>query len=371
MSARYTYLATDLLSGRVLGELPLHGVSFDRQLNKASNWQGSGNLDNDMLSNDDMLAATAPGRTSVYVYREDQIVWGGIIWSRTYQSQAKSLQMTAQSFESYAYKRIYRPSTTIKYEKAQCWLINELWRSLQSDQLHSDIGVRILDPESLPSNDVVRQLTVNPWDMKSYGEIIDDPLMNFQDSAEWTIECFEEQGVPQKQLLLGYPRLGIPVEFTPIVIDYPGNILNYYWSESASQSANAVWATGDGDQAALTTGYANNQASLDVGYPLLEAHESHQGVTKQDTIDDHAKKDLVDAAVPRLSKTIQIKADEQPEFGTYPIGSDAKMQILDTRFPDGFEGTVRVLGWSVTPSSSEAVEEISLIIEGSDDVAVG
>lgn len=367
MAAVYSYLTTDLLTGIVLDVVPLHGVSFDRQLNKASNWQGSANLDNGLLDNDRLIAATTPAKTAVYVYRNDQIVWGGIIWARTYQSQSKSLQMTAQSFESYAYKRIYRPTATIKYNEAQCSILNKLWISLQSDQLYSGIGVRTVDSDFLPSGDVVRQLTVNPWDMKSYGEIIDDPLMNFDDSAEWTIECFEEQGVPTKQLLLGYPRLGSPVENTQLVVAYPGNILNYYWVESASKSGNAVWATGDGDQSALTTGYKNNQDSFNAGYPLLEVHENHPGVTKQTTIDDHAAKDLADLPVPMISKTIQIKADEQPEFGTYNLGDDAKFEVADTRFPEGLQTTVRVIGWSVTPSSSEAVEEVSLIIEGSDD----
>lgn len=364
MAALYSYLAADLLTGRILGELPLHGVSFDRQINKPGNWQGSGNLDNPRIDNDDFLEATQPGRTAVYVYRNDQIVWGGIIWSRTYQSQAKSLQMTAQTFESYAYKRYYVPSKVKKYDEAQCSIIQKLWVSLQTDQPSSDIGVR--DASSLPVVDVQRELTVNPWDMKTYGEIIDDPLMNFDDSAEYTIECFEEQGVPAKQLFIAYPRLGNPVDYSNLVLAYPGNILNYYWSESASKSGNAAWSTGDGDEGDQTTGYASDPNSFLAGYPLLEVHESHPGVTKQSTIDDHAGKDLAEAVLPKISKTIQVKADEPPTFGTYNIGDDAKLEVIDTRFPNELVTTVRVIGWDVTPSSSEAVEEISVILEGED-----
>lgn len=367
MAAIYTYVVTDLLSGSVYGELPLHGVTFDRQINKPGNWQGSANLDNPLIDNGDLLSWTLPGRTSVYVYRNNQIVWGGIIWSRTYQSQAKSLQLTAQSFESYLYKRIYRPPSVVKYNEAQCSILNKLVDSAQRDQLYSAIGIQL--DLTLPTVDVVRELTVNPWDMKSYGEIIDDPLMNFDDSPEYTIECFEEAGIPRKRLLVDYPRLGRAGTLSPLVIDYPGNILNYYWSESASQSANAVWATGDGDEGAQVTGYANNQVYFDAGYALLERHETHSGVTVQATINNHAQSDLQKFVLPRISKTIQIKADEQPEFGTYLLGDDASLQILDTRFPDpGLEATVRVVGWNVTPSSSEAVEEIALILEGDDDI---
>lgn len=362
MTASYTYLAADLLTNKVLGELPVRSVTFDRQINSVGNWQGSTNMDNPLMDNEDLLACTEPARTALYVYRENQIVWGGIIWSRTYQSQSKSLQITAQTFESYAFKRIYRPPSTVKYNEAQCSIINKLWISLQFDQLYSNIGV--LEASSLPANDVTRELTVNPWTMRTYGQLIDDPLLRYPDAAEWTIECYEEHGQPLKRLVVGYPRLGADVSVTNLVIDYPGNILNYFWSESGSKAANAVWATGDGEEGDLTTGFANNPTSFVSGYPLLEIHETHDGVTNQATIDAHAQKDLADSPVPVIGKTIQIKADEQPEFGSYPIGSDAKFQVIDTRFPDDIETVVRVIGWNVTPSRSDAVEEVSLIIEG-------
>lgn len=369
MAAQYTYLAADLITNSIIGEVPLHGVTFDRQLSKVGNWQGSTNLDNDLMDNDTLLAATEPGRTAMYVYRGDQIVWGGIIWSRTYQSQAKSLQMTAQTFESYAYKRIYRPSSPFLYFQEQCGIIKHLWNVLQTAEDSCHIGVQLPDDAHLPSPDIVRKLTVNPWDFKSFGEIIDDPLMNFDDSADYTIECYEDYGEPLKLLSLGYPRLGAYIDYTGLVLDYPGNILNYYWSESASDSGNRAWATGDGDEGAVKVGVATNQASMDSGNPLMEIHEQHAGVTVQATIDKHAVSDLAASPLPKIGKTLQIKADEQPEFGTYNIGDDAKLMIMDTRFPDpGIETTVRVIGWSVVPSSSENTEEVTLILAGEESV---
>jgi hypothetical protein len=368
MAAQYTYLAADLLTNTIIGEAPLHGVTFDRQLSKVGNWQGSANLDNDLMDNDTLLAATEPGRTAMYVYRGDQIVWGGIIWSRTYQSQAKSLQMTGQTFESYAYKRIHRLSSVVNYNQTQCSIIRALWGILQFQYASCDIGVNLPEEEDLPSPDIVRQPSLKPWDFKSYGEIIDD-LMNFDDSADYTIECYEENGVPLKMLSLGYPRLGAYVDYTGLVLDYPGNILNYYWSESATDSGNQAWATGDGDEGAVKVGLATNQTSMDSGYPLMEIHTQHPGVTVQATINKHAVSDLAASPLPKIGKTIQIKADEQPEFGTYNIGDDAKLMIMDTRFPDpGVEAVVRAIGWSVVPSSSENTEEVTLVLAGEETV---
>jgi hypothetical protein len=359
--AVYTYLACDLLTNQVLDELPLHGVTFDRLINKAGNFGGSTNLDNERLSNDAVKAATVPGRTALYIYRDDQIIWGGIIWTRVYQSQAKSLQLTAQSFESYAYARVYKLSTAkLTYNDRQTVIIRSLWERMQSFD-NSNIGVLIPDVATLPANDVVRQLTVNPWDFKKYGEYIDDPLMNFWNSAEWTIECFEEAGTPTKRLILGYPQLGISMPYSEMVLQYPGNILNYYWTENAANSVNRAWATGDGDGADIKFAFAE-KANFS-GYPLLEDVYNHQGVTVQATIDNHAIKDLNANTLPRIGKTIQLKADEAPTIFSNSIGDEARLYI-DDPWHGVLDTTVRVVGWNVTPSSSDSVEEVTVVLEG-------
>jgi hypothetical protein len=62
--------------------------------------------------------------------------------------------------------------------------------------------------------------------------------------------------------------------------------------------------------------------------------------------------------------TLQLIATDEPVFGSYSLGDDARVTIEDPRNPDGVEFTTRVVGWSVTPSSSESIEEVSLVLEG-------
>ena len=38
-----------------------------------------------------------------------------------------------------------------------------------------------------------------------------------------------------------------------------------------------------------------------------------------------------------------------PEFGTYSIGDDARIMILDNRFPSGLDEIYRIVGVSVQP----------------------
>jgi len=367
MAATYTYLAVDLRTNVILNELPLHGVTFDRQVNKAGNFGGSSNLDNDRLSNDDLLTATEPGRTGMYIYRDDKIVWGGILWSRTYQSQSKSVELSGQTWESYAYRRIYR-GAQVTLNQPQCNIIQTLWTDLQWADPRGNINV--LGASSFPTSDIVRSIQYNPYDFKSYGTSIDDICDNFDDSPEFTIDSFEDgAGNLVKQLVFGYPRIGNIVDLTNLIIDYPGNILNYYYTENASSGNNRFWATGDGDESSVIYGVAEDTDNINSGWPILEGTASHSGVTVQATIDSHAQADLASSPMPVITHSFELKADVEPIFGTYALGDDAKVQIQDARFPNGLDTSVRVVGWSVTPPESDNTESVSLTLQ--EDVNTG
>lgn len=364
--AVYSYLFTDLKSGTILGDMPLHGVTFSRQMNKPGNFNGSCNLDNAWTENEDVKQYTTPGKTALYIYRDDQIVWGGIIWSRTYQAQAKSIQISAQTFESYAYRRIFSPSGVNYITMDQCVMVDYLWSGMQAI-VNGSINV-LGHIGAFPSGDIERERTVNPWDMNTYGEIIDG-ITNLEDGCDYTIDYFEENGRPLKRVMVGYPQLGNPIEISGMILDYPGCISNYYRTENSTESVNHTWATGDGEGYGLTTGSAYDADGL-LSYPLLEGVNSYQGVTDQDTIDAHAASDLAAKPVGKQRFGLNLIGTEEPIFGSYGLGDDARVMIEDTWFSTGTEFPVRVVGWNVTPSSSDSVEEVTIVLEGGDTGAV-
>lgn len=104
-AVKYKYIVTDLLTDTILAELPLEGVSFTRALKDAGAF--SGNIPvvaaNDYL---DVYETTMPGRTSLYVLRDDVCVWGGIIWSRNYNIKERTLSLNGNEFTSYLHKRV-------------------------------------------------------------------------------------------------------------------------------------------------------------------------------------------------------------------------------------------------------------------------
>jgi hypothetical protein len=102
--AEYRYFVADLLSNAIIAELPFQGVSYERAIKSAGSFSGSIPVI-DKTSALSLYENTLPGRTALYVVRNDECVWGGIIWSRSYSSQNRELSISGSEFTSYFYHR--------------------------------------------------------------------------------------------------------------------------------------------------------------------------------------------------------------------------------------------------------------------------
>ena len=114
---KYRYLIARVSDGAFVMEVPFSGVSWERKINAAGSFSGSiaipGNsaLDGPRLSSSedhfDLYNSTLPGKNAIYIMRNDQIVWGGIIWARDYDIRTKVINVTAAEFVSYLYHRVF------------------------------------------------------------------------------------------------------------------------------------------------------------------------------------------------------------------------------------------------------------------------
>src|SRR3954463_15169497 len=104
---RVSYVFGDVLTGAVIQEIDCQGVSMSRGFGQGE-LRASFQLDQSGKDNRDLLAATQEGRCFVIAERNDQPIWGGIVWSRTYQSQAKIFELYCRAFEHYPEYRFVR-----------------------------------------------------------------------------------------------------------------------------------------------------------------------------------------------------------------------------------------------------------------------
>lgn len=100
----YHYYVADLLTNEVIAEIPFKSVSYQRSIKGAGSFEGT----IDVVPQTDHLRLyenTLPGRTALYVMRDGVCVWGGIIWTRSYDIVSKTLQVSGNEFTSYFYHR--------------------------------------------------------------------------------------------------------------------------------------------------------------------------------------------------------------------------------------------------------------------------
>ena len=103
-SIEYRFFLTDLLSNEIISEVPFKNVQYGRQLRVAGSFSGSIPFI-ETTKGLNLYEATMPGRTGLYVMRKGICVWGGIVWSRSYNVNDKELQISGSEFISYFYHR--------------------------------------------------------------------------------------------------------------------------------------------------------------------------------------------------------------------------------------------------------------------------
>ncbi len=349
MTVQYTYLTTNVRTGQVLGELPANGVALDRSLNAAGNMSAGVRLDDKRLDNNEMLVRTTPGSTAFWAYRENTIVWGGIILSREYQSAQKTISLTGQTFEFYPSRRypysILGQYLAIAANLGQCYMIAYLWQQLQS-LAGGDIGV--LWPTTIPNPDTSIGLLIQGYDLsKSYGDLIKS-VTDIDGGPDWYVGYAEDgNGLPLKQLVVGAP-IGNPLG--DLIVDYPGSVADYAYTENISAGANQWYAVGTSDNTSQIVGIATDSNSLASDVPLYESVNNYSNISDQTTINNLASADLSSLPTPLVTHVVNLVAENNfPQFGSYGLGDYMQVNVIDPRFPVGNTFNVRPVGWTIHP----------------------
>jgi len=174
----YRYFLTDLLSNEVISEVPFKGVSFERANRRAGSFSGTIPFI-EATRGLNLYEATMPGRTGLYVMRNQVCVWGGIIWSRSYDVNGQELQVDGGEFMSYFYHR-------------------NIWQTIQYGSNFIGVstynvsnGIATIEtefPHGFLANDVVRVTFTNP--------LVDGThtIRSIESATEFTFETTNANG---------------------------------------------------------------------------------------------------------------------------------------------------------------------------------
>ena len=349
----YRYYTKDLVTGSYIGDVEMFGVWVTRYLNQAGQFNGSYRLGKTAIEDSIALSSTLPGRTALYVDRDGVTIWGGILWSRSYESQAMTMQCYAQTFESYFDHMVFFVNHFIQQGVNQETIFANMVSQLQS-QPDANIGLVM---GSLPTTNIPRTVLIPNYEYRFATEVIQQ-LIGVQLGMELTID-------PDKTVRLGYPTLGNASATT--TYDYPGQIKDYWLPESGAAGAVKFAALGAGSGNQVIRAQTIRQDLLDAGYPGWWQVNSYSDIGDVSIVRD---KNLADAqmfGIPYKTPTFELKADEGVGFTSWNnLGDAFKVHIEDVRFPNGQDVVTRLMGWELTPASSESLEIVKFAIDGSD-----
>jgi|SRR5688572_4638049 len=359
MPSAVRYVFVDALSGTILEEIPLQSVRFTQTLN-GGEFNGTFGLDLTGYDNDQLVSATIPGRTFLVVETDSIVLWGGLIWSRTYQSQAKSVQLYAKTLDQYPTKRkVDFDRDFIDTDPRN--IMRQLYTDMQADPYSIVVDI----PPAFTTASVI-DFSVAVPEMKTYRTAIDQ-VATALNGFEWTINWTRIGNNYTKTLKIGKPLGQLPGDTNP-VFEYPGNILNYWKNDTIGQGGTNIFGIGAGEGENMNIVEVVHSDLLAGGFPRLDATVSFKDIEDDATLEELTQTQAGISKVPQPVYNVQMKADREPAFGDYALGDYCKLVIKDPMHPSpGTTYTTRILGWDYTPAQAEAVAEVQLIFQGDED----
>lgn len=353
----FTYLLADLASDRTLEELPLECSAFTSKLKGAGDLRATLDLAVEGVEHLNLPSLLAFGQRSLYVLRDGEVVWGGILWRGSRRAGVREVELHAMEFESYWDRRLflgdYRPVQVDQLTIARALVA-------QSAPLHFAVSGAL--------SGVLRDGDYRVRDLPVIGKVLAD-LASSEGGFDYTVSTTADAGGERTRLLrFGYPRLGRPASVNGLVFE--GAVLGWGddWDAfgSVTEQHEHGGRVGEGDGAAPLWAVASDTEGLARGLPLLQdVNSDHSTVLTQSTLDSYARADLAAAPVPVTTHTVTVAADgcggddevpSDPVLGSYEVGDEALFEITDdwhTAQPDGSPGlsvVQRILEITVHPA---------------------
>jgi hypothetical protein len=371
MATQYRYLFADLITNDILAELPLTNVSFTQTLNTPGSFSGT------ILGSDinetgyDIAGSTIPARTAIYVDRDGVLIWGGIIWLRTWDSDSQHFDFQAREFGSYFERRritdnFMAGDQALVYDNEDQLFIAQDLLTLAQTLAGGDIGVVV--PNNVSGIDVTR--VYYAYEFKDVWGAIKD-LSNQQDGFDFNIDvAYDTNLEPRKYAQTAYPYRGITFNANnadALVFEFPGNIVAYEWPDDGSVVSNKMYGIGPQSNEAKIVAVATAPTNqITAGYPLLEDTVSYTDQYDSTILYQQTLGEVTAKQVPVVTPKIVIPAYASPVLGSYKTGDECLLRITDDRFPNngsgfGLSQVYRIVAISVQPGE-DGPERVTLTL---------
>lgn len=339
----------------------MQSVQFTVALNGAGSFQGEVKLSDSRVRAADVMDATTPVRTALYVDRDGVLVWGGIIWTRKYDSTKLTVEFGGAEFWSY-FSRRYITAGISHSDEDQLSICSSLLTVAQA-AASGNIGVAV-NPAGTTSP-VLRDLVVYGYEFKEVADAITD-FATLDDGFDFAIDvAYDTNGNPAKSWNPGYPHRGRTVAQTGHVFEYPGNIIDYTWNEDGQAQSTSLYVVGAGEGDDMAQSNVQAPDMLQAGYPLVEGQIPVKDTTDPVVLASRAQAEAAALKAAVTIPTIDVRADMDPVLGSYIVGDDVRLRITDPRFPNTLDTFMRITAFTVTPAEPGAntAEAVALTLD--------
>lgn len=419
----YRYFTTDLLTGIIIGEFDFTNVSWGLQLNGPGDFNGTLNI-NDVRINVEagtssstgytgLEYATQPGRTGLFVERNGSLVWGGIIWTRTWDSEAQQLQITAQTFDTYLDHRFVESA-----DASQGLGSGVLAFDQGTDQFLVMVGARGLTTVANGAGGVITNLVAQAgsiqfavaglvngvstttsgigipgplvifdYEKKTAGQVLKDlssQTQEYGDSVKHGFDwSFEPSYSGTNQIIttftMYYPSKGYTstTSATLPVLEFPGGAVKYTWPEDGTSLITQLYGMGPGSAEGQYVSMQRPSTPL-YSYPLLQDVESFTQVPDPSAVDKltqaHADIRSNPVATPQFVwvpnttyRQVYTSASafswqdvpNSPQIGEFQVGDKFRLRLNDDRFYGGADMYMRLAKFTVQVGDSSSAETVT------------
>jgi hypothetical protein len=366
MAHRWTYIFGDLVTNRILGQVPLSGVSLGSQLNAAGQFSATVKLSDPMVRKAFAgVAATIGGtiptaRTIVYVDLDGALLPESyIVWGTSYDSPTQVATLTGVGVWSYYSQRVlwWGPSYT---NEDQLSIVEDLFYQAQSKP---GGGIGLIGSGALSG--VPISVAFDPSQLITIDRAV-QTLATQSDTAgfDYSITAaYDVNHLPAKTLTLAYPRSGRVTGSTNLTVDAgESTSLGYVWTTDSTQQAITGYGVGagSGPNAQLRADWHYGPL-ITAGYPQLDGVLQRSDITDPATLAGVSRTWTAARAYPVELPVITVGIDSQvTPFGSYAIGDDFRVVIPpDPWFVNGVDEYLRLIAMTVTPGD-EGVGKVAL-----------
>lgn len=409
----YRYLLHNLAPPyTIVGELQFTGVTWSLALNESGEFRGTININDPRTLtnigtasggyNSSLEYITQPGRVGLIVEYNNVPVWGGIVWTREWNSQDQVLSIGAKTYDSWFERRVVKDynngtgglvfdETTDQFQvmvgpNGVLDNVDAAVFTLKDGTTESgNIGITF-DTTATCGVTLPAQYTVADTEHKTVMQILSDlfqqstgvdPITDqpVQLGFDWAINVYyDTTGAVVREYVQYYPRKGNTdkTSVTLPTLDFPGTALSYSWPEDATSMATAVHGIGPGSGDGVYT--IQQTADLDyipVDYPILEQVESFTQIPATEVVDALAQAKANALSVPvvtpsfvwnpgwRNTPDVSIETPVGPAIGEFTVGDLFRVRLLDARFPNGAEFYLRLTGFEVNVGDSNSPQLVT------------